>query len=122
MDFVWKLYGNTYAVHVTVALVGVATLNLALPAPPGKSSTFCMLPSVDDNVHRSGSSVNSVYLASFWMLSKLEYKTMRCHIKHGKVQWKIIYVAPLCNIGIKNGFRFDHNEVLNMVITSLKIK
>ena len=35
MDFVWKLYGNTYAVHVTVALVGVATLNLALPAPPG---------------------------------------------------------------------------------------
>ena len=33
MDFVWKLYGNTYAVHVTVALVGVATLNLALPAP-----------------------------------------------------------------------------------------
>ena len=34
MDFVWKLYGNTYAVHVTVALVGVATLNLALPPPP----------------------------------------------------------------------------------------
>ena len=34
MDFVWKLYGNTYAVHVTVALVGVAILNLALPAPP----------------------------------------------------------------------------------------
>ena len=33
MDFVWKLHGNTYAVHVTVALVGVATLNLALPAP-----------------------------------------------------------------------------------------
>ena len=32
--FFWKLYGNTYAVHVTVALVGVATLNLALPAPP----------------------------------------------------------------------------------------
>ena len=35
MDFVWKLYGNTYAVRVTVALVGVATLNLALPASPG---------------------------------------------------------------------------------------
>ena len=34
MDFVCKLYGNTYAVHITVALVGVATLNLALPAPP----------------------------------------------------------------------------------------
>ena len=34
MDFVWKLCGNTYAVHVTVALVGVATLNLFLPAPP----------------------------------------------------------------------------------------
>ena len=34
MDFVWKLYGYTYAVHVTVALVGVATLNLALPPPP----------------------------------------------------------------------------------------
>ena len=34
MDFVWKLYGNTYAVHVTVALVGVATLNPALPSPP----------------------------------------------------------------------------------------
>ena len=33
MDFVCKLYGNTYAVHATVALVGVATLNLALPAP-----------------------------------------------------------------------------------------
>ena len=33
MDFVCKLYDNTYAVHVTVALVGVATLNLALPAP-----------------------------------------------------------------------------------------
>ena len=27
------VYGNTYAVHVTVALVGVATLNLASPAP-----------------------------------------------------------------------------------------
>ena len=39
MDFVWKLYGNTYAVHVTVALVGVATLNLALPAPPGTRVT-----------------------------------------------------------------------------------
>ena len=37
MDFVCKLYGNTYAVHVTVALVGVATLNLALPAPPADS-------------------------------------------------------------------------------------
>ena len=35
MDFVCKLYGNTYAVQVTVALVGVATLNLALPATPG---------------------------------------------------------------------------------------
>ena len=35
MDFVCKLYSNTYAVHVTVALVGVATLNLALPPPPG---------------------------------------------------------------------------------------
>ena len=33
MDFVCKLYGNTHAVHVTVALVGVATWNLALPAP-----------------------------------------------------------------------------------------
>ena len=33
MDFVCKSYGNTYAVHVTVVLVGVATLNLALPAP-----------------------------------------------------------------------------------------
>ena len=43
MDFVWKLYdnpGNTYAVHVTVALVGVATLNLALPAPPAKFDIF----------------------------------------------------------------------------------
>ena len=34
MDFVCKLYGNTYAVHVMVTLVGVATLNLALPPPP----------------------------------------------------------------------------------------
>ena len=34
MDFVCELYGNTYAVHVTVAFVGVATLNLALPVPP----------------------------------------------------------------------------------------
>ena len=33
MDFAFKLYGHTYAVHVTVALVSVATLNLALPAP-----------------------------------------------------------------------------------------
>ena len=33
MDFVCKSNGNTYAVHVTVALVGVATLNLALLAP-----------------------------------------------------------------------------------------
>ena len=40
MDFVWKLYGNTYAVHVTVALVGVATLNLALPAPPDMRGTL----------------------------------------------------------------------------------
>ena len=37
MDFAWKLYCNTYAVHVTVALVGVATLNLALPAPPASA-------------------------------------------------------------------------------------
>ena len=34
MDFVCKLYGNTYAVHVTVALVGVRTLNLAFTGPP----------------------------------------------------------------------------------------
>ena len=40
MDFVCKLYGNTYAVHVTVALVGVATLNLALPAPPVQMLLF----------------------------------------------------------------------------------
>ena len=39
MDFVCKLYGNTYAVHVTVALVGVATLNLALPTPPCSNRT-----------------------------------------------------------------------------------
>ena len=37
MDFVYKLYGNTYAVHVTVALVGVATLNIALPALPASA-------------------------------------------------------------------------------------
>ena len=29
-----------YAVHVTVALVSVATLNLALPAPPDNFETF----------------------------------------------------------------------------------
>ena len=40
MDFVCKLYSNTYAVHVTVALVGVATLNLALPAPPANFDNF----------------------------------------------------------------------------------
>ena len=40
MDFVCKLYGNTYAVHVMVALVGVATLNLALPAPPAYTRTI----------------------------------------------------------------------------------
>ena len=37
MDFVWKLYGNTYAAkngRVRASKVGVATLNLALPAPP----------------------------------------------------------------------------------------
>ena len=44
MDFVWKLYGNTYAVHVTVALVGVATLNLALQAPPVKFWKFWERP------------------------------------------------------------------------------
>ena len=44
MDFVWKLYGNTYAVHVTVALVGVATLNLALPAPPWPQTRTAMRP------------------------------------------------------------------------------
>ena len=42
MDFVCKLYGNTYAVHVTVALVGVATLNLALPPPPPVKSMSSM--------------------------------------------------------------------------------
>ena len=36
MDFVCKLYGNTYAVHV-FALVDVATLNLALPPPPPRA-------------------------------------------------------------------------------------
>ena len=40
MDFVCKLYGNTYAVHVTVELVGVATLNLVLPAPPAHFENF----------------------------------------------------------------------------------
>ena len=40
MNFVLKLYGNTYAVHVTVALVGVATLNLALPAPPDRKNNI----------------------------------------------------------------------------------
>ena len=44
MDFVCKLYGNTYAVHVTVALVGVVTLNLALPPPPPLiRKVFCFL-------------------------------------------------------------------------------
>ena len=43
MDFVWKLYGNTYAVHVTVALVGVATLNLALPPPPPKHTPLSQM-------------------------------------------------------------------------------
>ena len=39
MDFVCKLYRNTYACTcTTVALVGVATLNLALPAPPANTS------------------------------------------------------------------------------------
>ena len=51
MDFVCKLYGNTYAVYVTkdvtVGLVGVATLNLALPAPL-VNSRLCLLPSVFD--------------------------------------------------------------------------
>ena len=46
MDFVCKLYGNTYAVHVTVALVGVATLNLALPAPPVEGGNFSAPSSV----------------------------------------------------------------------------
>ena len=47
MDFVCKLYGNAYAVHVTVALVGVATSNLALPPPPphdqlaGETPPYC---------------------------------------------------------------------------------
>ena len=44
MDFVCKLYDNTYAVHVTVALVGVATLNLALPAPLGPSEEMSGVP------------------------------------------------------------------------------
>ena len=51
MDFVCKLYGNTYVVHVTVALVGVATLNLVkinvcmllhvlrTPVPAGEAGT-----------------------------------------------------------------------------------
>ena len=43
MDFVWKLYG------VTVALVGVATLNLALPPPLGYIS-MRKTPSVADIV------------------------------------------------------------------------
>ena len=55
MDFVWKLYSNTYAVHVTVALVGVATLNLALPPPP-------VHVSAKDNFGKKEESL----LISFW--------------------------------------------------------
>ena len=43
MDFVCKLYGNTYAVHVTASLVGVATLNLALPAPSALKKNIAAL-------------------------------------------------------------------------------
>ena len=46
MDFVCNLYSNMYAVHVTVALVGVATLNLALPAPPLLGHKQSFMPSV----------------------------------------------------------------------------
>ena len=52
MDFVWKSYGNTYAVHVTVALVGVATLNLALPPPPpGQALLFKQALFIQNNIH-----------------------------------------------------------------------
>ena len=60
MDFVWKLYGNTYAVHVTVALVGVATLNLALPAPPVPSNVSA--PGLNPQQHHQ--SVNNELLTS----------------------------------------------------------
>ena len=50
MDFVCKLYGNTYAVHVTVALVGVATLNLALPAPPSRCCCNKTPPTTERNL------------------------------------------------------------------------
>ena len=53
--FFWKLYGNTYAVHVTVALVGVATLNLALPAPLSYLCGCTMSPSL----------VHKCYMASW---------------------------------------------------------
>ena len=54
MDFVCKLYGNTYAVHVTVALVGVATLNLALPAPLSVNVIDCA-PSASFKSHNDHS-------------------------------------------------------------------
>ena len=44
----------------------------------------------------------------------LEYGTMRCHIKHGKTKTENRFFIILCNIGTKNGFRFDYNGVLNM--------
>ena len=50
MDFVWKLYGNTYAVHVTVALVGVATLNLAWPAPLARIKAIKGRPPLSSNL------------------------------------------------------------------------
>ena len=40
MDFVWKLYGNTYALHVTVALVGVCHIESSFTAPP-RSPASC---------------------------------------------------------------------------------
>ena len=61
-----QLYGNTYAVHVTVALVGVATLNLALPPPPLCRCCYFQTPSVVHCVNATASAQSPKFLRNFY--------------------------------------------------------
>ena len=73
MDFVWKLYGNTYAVHVTVALVGVATLNVALPPPPDHIMTWYVSPLVTVRHKTKGcysTLQNWMWLSVVWVICR----------------------------------------------------
>ena len=97
MDFVCKLYGNTYCVHVTVALVGVATLNLALPPPPRLFEKFSAF--LDLATKRAANSEKKSNFADDYIFVVLEDKVSPLSCQKLVETW--------CAIGLGNIFGAD---------------